>query len=179
MVAWVFLYSLYTCCCCQENSLNPRSTAINSRGDADLTIRMNISFESSRRFTYNVTLNLHRKIRKRCKCRLLNMLSASRVKVWIHFIWQRRQTDTLECIYTTRIEAWTVDDWTRDTTVHLNHHDLGVLCLFQQRQKKKKKKKKKKRKKKSHFEIIERGVWSGIHCLQKQFSHFSRNNQIS
>ena len=35
------------------------------------------------------------------------------------------------------------------------------------------------KKKKGHFEIIERGVWSGIQCLQKQFSHFSRNNQIS
>ena len=54
------------------------------------------------------------------------------------------ETDTLECIYTARIEAWTVDDWTRDTTVHLNPRDLvSYLCLFQQQQPKKKKKKKK------------------------------------
>ena len=40
------------------------------------------------------------------------------------------ETDTLECIYTARIEAWTVDDWTRDTTVHLNHHDLVSYVSF-------------------------------------------------
>ena len=51
------------------------------------------------------------------------------------------ETDTLECIYTARIEAWTVDDWTRDMAVHLNHRDLGVLCLFQQQQQQQKKKK--------------------------------------
>ena len=32
------------------------------------------------------------------------------------------ETDTLECIYTARIEAWTVHDWTRVRTVHSNHH---------------------------------------------------------
>ena len=52
--------------------------------------------------------------------------------------------DTLECIYTARIEAWTVDDWTRVRTVHLDHHLMMTvtyaLCLFQQQQKKKKKK---------------------------------------
>ena len=79
------------------------------------------------------------------------------------------ETDTLECIYTTRIEAWTVDGWTRDTTVHLNHHDLVSYVSFNNNDKKKKKKRKEK---KGHFEIIERGVWLGIHCLQKQFSHF-------
>ena len=48
-------------------------------------------------------------------------------------------TDTLECIYTARIEAWTVDDWTRDTTVHLNPRDLvSYLCIFQQQQQQKK-----------------------------------------
>ena len=52
------------------------------------------------------------------------------------------ETDRLECIYTARIEAWTVDDWTSDTTVHLNHRNL-VSCLFEQQKKKKKKKKKK------------------------------------
>ena len=54
-------------------------------------------------------------------------------------------TDTLECIYTARIEAWTVADWTRDTTVHLNPRDLvSYLCLFQQQQQQQKKKRKKK-----------------------------------
>ena len=48
----------------------------------------------------------------------------------------------LECIYTTRIEAWTVDDWTRDTTVHLNHRDLLSYVSFNNNDKKKKKKKK-------------------------------------
>ena len=74
------------------------------------------------------------------------------------------ETDTLECIYTIQIEAWMVDDWTRDTTV--NHRDLVSYVSFNN-------------KKKSHIEMIECGVWSGIHCLQKQFSHFSWNNQIS
>ena len=48
----------------------------------------------------------------------------------------------LECIYTTRIEAWTVDDWTRDTTVHLSHCDLVSYVFFNNNDKKKKKKKK-------------------------------------
>ena len=78
--------------------------------------------------------------------------------------------DTLECIYISRIEAWTVDDWTRDTTVHLNHRDLMSYASFNNNGKKKRQKKKKK----SHIVMIECGVWSG-----KQFSHFSRNNQIS
>ena len=84
----------------------------------------------------------------------------------------------LECIYITRIKAWTVDNWTRDMTAHLNHCDLVSYVSFNNNDKKKSKKKQT-NKKKRHFEIIERGVWSGIHCLQKQFSHFSRNNQIS
>ena len=46
--------------------------------------------------------------------------------------------DTLECIYTTRIEAWTVDDWTRDMTVHLNHRDLVSYVSFNNNDKKKK-----------------------------------------
>ena len=52
------------------------------------------------------------------------------------------ETDTLECIYTARIEAWTVDDWTRDTTVHLNHRDLVSYASFNNNNSKKKKKKK-------------------------------------
>ena len=73
------------------------------------------------------------------------------------------ETDTLECIYAARIEAWTVDEWTRDTTVHLNHRDLVSYVSFNNNN----------NKKISHIEMIECGVWSGIHCLQKQFSHFS------
>ena len=38
--------------------------------------------------------------------------------------------DTLECIYTARIEAWTVDDWTRVRTVHSNHNDDGDLVSY-------------------------------------------------
>ena len=74
-----------------------------------------------------------------------------------------------------------LDDWWLDQGYDCPFKSpwLGVLCLFQQQRQKKKEKEKKEKKKKSHFEIIERGVWSGIHCLQKQFSHFSRNNQIS
>ena len=39
--------------------------------------------------------------------------------------------DTLECIYTARIEAWTVVDWTRVRTVHSNHHLMMTVtwCL--------------------------------------------------
>ena len=66
------------------------------------------------------------------------------------------ETDTLECIYTARIEAWAVDDWTRDTTVHLNHRDLVSYASFNNHNSKKKKKKK------SHIEMIECGVWSGF-----------------
>ena len=42
------------------------------------------------------------------------------------------ETDTLECIYTARIEAWMVDDWTRTRTVHLNHHLMMTVtwCLM-------------------------------------------------
>ena len=116
----IFPVSLCTCCGCQENSLNPWSTAENSRGDVDLTVLVfysenkaehfmwivcladdsHVTFHvnrlSSRRFTCYATLNLHRKIRRKrkWKCRLLNMLSASRVKVGIHFIWQGRQKRT-------------------------------------------------------------------------------------
>ena len=55
------------------------------------------------------------------------------------------ETDTLECIYTARIEAWTVDDWTRDTTVYLNHRDLVSYVSLKHTTAKKKKKKKKKK----------------------------------
>ena len=50
------------------------------------------------------------------------------------------ETDMLECIYTTRIEAWTADDWTRDTTVHLNHRDLVSYTSLSTTTTKKKKK---------------------------------------
>ena len=62
------------------------------------------------------------------------------------------ETDTLDCIYTARIEAWTVDYWTRDTTVHLNHRDLVSSASFNNNSKKKK----------SNIEMIECGVWSGF-----------------
>ena len=79
------------------------------------------------------------------------------------------ETDTLECIYTARIEAWTVADWTRDTTVHLNPRDLvSYLCLFQQQQQQQKKKKEKK----SHIEIIECGVWSGFTVCKNSLAIF-------
>ena len=61
------------------------------------------------------------------------------------------ETDTLDCIYTAQIEAWTVDYWTRDTTVHLNHRDLVSFASFNNNGKKK-----------SHIEMIECGVWSGF-----------------
>ena len=64
------------------------------------------------------------------------------------------ETDTLECIYTARIEAWTVDDWTRDMTVLLNHRDLVSYATFNNNNSKKKKI--------SHIEMIECGVWSGF-----------------
>ena len=87
---------------------------------------------------------------------------------------KKTETGTLEWIYTSRIEAWTVDDWTRNTTVHLNHHDLVSYVSFN----KKKNVFHSTQQKKSHIEMIECG-WSDIHCLQEQFSHFSSNNQIS
>ena len=46
------------------------------------------------------------------------------------------ETDMLACIYTARIEAWTVDDWTRDTTVNLNHRDLVSYVSFNNAKKK-------------------------------------------
>ena len=62
----------------------------------------------------------------------------------------------------------TVDDWTRDTTVHLNPRDsVSYLCLFQQQQQQKKKKKKK-----SHIEIIECGVWSGFTVCKNSLAIF-------
>ena len=70
------------------------------------------------------------------------MLSTSRVKVGIHFIWQGWQKqDMLECIYTARIEAWTVDDWTRVRTAHSNHHLMMTVtwCLMSLSTKTKKK----------------------------------------
>ena len=79
------------------------------------------------------------------------------------------ETDSLECIYTARIEAWTADDWTTDTTVHLNHLDLVSYASFNNNNSKKKKK--------SHIDRMRHLV--RFHYLQKQFSHFSRNNQIS
>ena len=65
------------------------------------------------------------------------------------------ETDMLECIYTARIEAWTVDDWTRVRTAHSNHHLMMTVtwCLMSLSTKKKKYL--------SHIEMIERGVWSG------------------
>ena len=50
------------------------------------------------------------------------------------------ETGTLECIYTTRIKAWTVDDWTRDKTVHLNHCDLVSHVSFSNKNNNNKKK---------------------------------------
>ena len=58
------------------------------------------------------------------------------------------ETDTLECIYAAQIEAWRVDEWTRDTTVHLNHHDLVSYVSFNNNN----------NKNISHIEIIECGV---------------------
>ena len=78
------------------------------------------------------------------------------------------ETDTLDCIYTARIEAWTVDYWTRDTTVHLNHRDLVSYASFNNNNSKKK----------SYWDDRMRRLVR-VHCLQKQYSHFSRNNQIS
>ena len=50
------------------------------------------------------------------------------------------ETDTLDCIYTARIEAWPVDYWTRDTTVHLNHRDSVSYASFNNNNNGKKKK---------------------------------------
>ena len=58
------------------------------------------------------------------------------------------ETDTLECIYIARIEAWMVDDWTSDTTVHLNHRDMVSCVSFNNNNN---------NKKKSHIKMIE---WS-------------------
>ena len=74
--------------------------------------------------------------------------------------------DTLECIYTARIEAWTVDNWTRVRTVHSNHHlkmtvIWCLICLFQHQ------KKINKIKYLSHTGMIERGVWSGYSLFAK------------
>ena len=66
--------------------------------------------------------------------------------------------DTLECIYTARIEAWAVDDWTRVRTAHSNHHLMMTVtwCLMSLSTTTTTKKKYL-----SHIEMIERGVWSG------------------
>ena len=42
------------------------------------------------------------------------------------------EMDMLECIYTARIEDWTVADWTRVRTVHSNHHLMMTVtwCLL-------------------------------------------------
>ena len=73
MVAWVFLHSfscdthfypgwpifpvsLCTCCGCQENNLNPRSTAENSRGDVDLTVLVFYSENKAEHFMWIVCL---------------------------------------------------------------------------------------------------------------------------
>ena len=54
-----------------------------------------------------------------------------------------RETETTRWnVSTFEIEAWTVDDWTRDTTVHLNHRDLMSYASFNNNNSKKKKKKK-------------------------------------
>ena len=91
------------------------------------------------------------------------MLSASRVKVWIHFIWQGRQKRTRWNVSTFEIEAWTVDDWTRDTTIHLNHRDLMSYASFNNNNSKKKK---------SHIEMIECGVWSGFTVCKNSLAIF-------
>ena len=80
------------------------------------------------------------------------------------------ETDMLECIYTARIEAWAVDDWTRDTTVHLNHRDLVSYVSFNNNNNN--------NNKKSHIEMIECGVWSGFTVCKSSLAIF-RNNQIS
>ena len=51
-----------------------------------------------------------------------------------------RETETimLECIYTARIEALKVDDWTRVRTAHSNHGDLVSYVSFNKKKKKKK-----------------------------------------
>ena len=71
-------------------------------------------------------------------------------------------TDTLECIYTARIETWTADDWTGDTTVHLNHRDLVSYASFNNNNSKKK----------SHIEMIECGVWSGFTVFKNSLAIF-------
>ena len=58
------------------------------------------------------------------------------------------EMDRLKCIYTTRIEAWMVDDLTRVRTVHLNRHLMMILTWYLMSLSKKK----------SHIEMIERGV---------------------
>ena len=42
------------------------------------------------------------------------------------------EMDRLKFIYTARIEAWAVDDWTRVSAVHLNHHLMMMViwCLM-------------------------------------------------
>ena len=101
----IFPVSLCTCCGCQENSLNPWSTAENSRGDVDLTVLVFYSENKAEHFMWIVCLadDSHvtprliytgNKRKRKWKCRLLNMLSGSRVKVGIHFIWQGRQKRT-------------------------------------------------------------------------------------
>ena len=70
------------------------------------------------------------------------------------------ERDRLKCIYTAWIEAWTVD-WTRVRAVHLNHHLMMMViwCLMWLSAKK-------------IFKSY-RDDGQSIHCLQKQFSHFS------
>ena len=74
------------------------------------------------------------------------------------------ETDTLECIYTALIEAWTVDGGTRDTTVHLDHRDLMSYASFNNNNSKKKKK--------SDIEMIECGVWSGFTVCKNSLAIF-------
>ena len=66
------------------------------------------------------------------------------------------EMDMLECIYTARIEAWTVDDWTRVRTAHSNHHLMMTVtwCLMSLSTKKKKQHL-------GHIEMTQSGVWSG------------------
>ena len=76
-----------------------------------------------------------------------------------HLTWET-ETDRQKCIYTVRIKAWVVDDWTRVRAVHLNHNDAGDLMSY------------------VSFNINylsyrdDRASDQGLHYLQKQFSHF-------
>ena len=92
----VFLVSLCTCCGYQKNSLNPCNTVENSRGDVNLTVLLFYSENKAEHFMWIVCPADDSRVTSRLiyKKKLLNMLSASRVKVGVHFIWQGRQKRT-------------------------------------------------------------------------------------